>query len=604
MRSFFAELRRRNVLRAGAFYAASAWLLVQVATQVFPFFHVPEWVVRWIVVAAIVGFPFALAFAWFYEITPEGLKLESRVDPGESIARQTGRAIDRWIIAVLAAAVVLLLANTFVLHKNSGDTAAAPIAEKSIAVLPLSNEGGNAEEEYFSDGLSEDLITALSQFSGLKVISRNSSFQFRNSRDGSKAIGEKLGVAHLLEGSVRRAGDEVRINAALVRAADGSTAWSERYDRPYKDLFKLQDDITNAVATSLKARLLADEGAVVQSDRPPGGNLDAYTAYLQGKSDFDRQTWADVRTSIERFDAAIAIDPDYAQAYASKAKAWTSVAAVFSGSADETHQAYVDARTAVNTALKLDANLAEAHLARGRLILWADFDWPGADAEYRRALQLAPNDAIAKSALSQVRATLGHLDEALDLVRQVLAVDALNADHYEWLSMYSAALGDLDEAERAARKQIALRPSIEYGYSQLCSVLVLRGDAAGALEAANGSPPGIWREMAVTLALQIGNDRAAADEALKGLIEHQATNAALQIAEIYAVRKEPDRVFEWLDRAWANRDPGVGQLLYDALLLPYKNDPRFAAFCRKVGLPVPGGESAAATRAASHVSLP
>ena len=604
MRSFFAELRRRNVLRAGAFYAASAWLLVQVATQVFPFFHVPEWVVRWIVVAAIVGFPFALAFAWFYEITPEGLKLESRVDPGESIARQTGRAIDRWIIAVLAAAVVLLLANTFVLHKNSGDTAAAPIAEKSIAVLPLSNEGGNAEEEYFSDGLSEDLITALSQFSGLKVISRNSSFQFRNSRDGSKAIGEKLGVAHLLEGSVRRAGDEVRINAALVRAADGSTAWSERYDRPYKDLFKLQDDITNAVATSLKARLLNDEGAVVQSDRPPGGNLDAYTAYLQGKSDFDRQTWADVRTSIERFDAAIAIDPDYAQAYASKAKAWTSVAAVFSGSADETHQAYVDARTAVNTALKLDANLAEAHLARGRLILWADFDWPGADAEYRRALQLAPNDAIAKSALSQVRATLGHLDEALGLVRQVLAVDALNADHYEWLSMYSAALGDLDEAERAARKQIALRPSIEYGYSQLCSVLVLRGDAAGALEAANGSPPGIWREMAVALALQIGSDRAAADEALKGLIEHQASNAALQIAEIYAVRKEPDRVFEWLDRAWANRDPGVGQLLYDALLLPYKNDPRFAAFCRKVGPPVPGGESATATRAASHVSLP
>ncbi|HEY6895254.1 MAG TPA: hypothetical protein VI258_13855, partial [Rhodanobacteraceae bacterium] len=321
MRSFFAELRRRNVFRAGAFYAASAWLLVQVATQVFPFFHGAEWVVRWIVVAAIIGFPLALAFSWFYEITPEGLKRESEVEPGASILHQTGRTLDRAIIAVLAIAVALLLANTFVLHKDAGDIAEAPIAEKSIAVLPLSNEGGNADEEYFSDGLSEDLITALSQFSGLKVISRNSSFQFRDSKDGSKAIGAKLGVAHLLEGSVRRAGDEVRINAALVRAADGSTAWSERYDRPYKDLFKLQDDITNAVATSLKARLLSDEGAVVQSDRPPGGNLDAYTAYLQGKSHFDRQTWADVRASIERFDAAIAIDPGYAQANASKAKA-------------------------------------------------------------------------------------------------------------------------------------------------------------------------------------------------------------------------------------------------------------------------------------------
>jgi TolB-like protein/Tfp pilus assembly protein PilF len=603
MRSFFAELRRRNVLRAGAFYAASAWLLVQVATQVFPFFHFPEWIVRWIVIAAIVGFPFALAFAWFYEITPEGLKLESRIEPGESITRQTGRKLDRWFIAVLSAAVVLLLANTFVLHRDAGDAAAVPIAEKSIAVLPLTNAGGNAEEEYFSDGLSEDLITALSQFAGLKVISRNSSFQFRNSKDGSKAIGEKLGVAHLLEGSVRRAGDEVRINATLVRAADGSTAWSERYDRPYKDLFKLQDDITNAVATSLKARLLTEEGAVVQSDRPPGGNLDAYTAYLQGKAHFERQNEADCRKSIELFDAAIAIDPKYAQAYAAKGRAWMSLAAVFLPGG-EAQQAYVSARTAINTALTLDANLASAHMARGRLITWADFDWAGAETEYRRALQLAPNDSEAKRSLASSRATLGHLPEALDLMQQVVIVDAMGAERYEFLSVLLAALGRLDEAEQAAMKGIALQPSIEYAHAQLTAVHVLKGDAVAALEAAMQTPPGIWREMAIPLALQIGSDRAAADAALQTLIDRYAASSAFQIAEVYATRKEPDRVFEWLDRAWANRDAGVGQLLYDAQLLAWKDDPRFAAFCNKVGLPAPGGESATATRAVSLVTRP
>jgi TolB-like protein len=193
------------------------------------------------------------------------LKRESEIEADASITRGTGRKLDKWIIAVLVVAVVLLLTNAFVWHKGAGlqsnaaDGAAAfaSIPAKSIAVLPLSNESGDTSEQYFSDGLSEDLITALSQFAGLKVISRNSSFQFRNSKDTSKIIGEKLGVAHLLEGSVRRAGGEVRISATPVNATDGSTLWSQHYDRPYQDLFALQDDITHAVAAALKAKLLA-----------------------------------------------------------------------------------------------------------------------------------------------------------------------------------------------------------------------------------------------------------------------------------------------------------------------------------------------------------
>ena len=196
--SFFAELKRRNVLRAAAFYAASAWLLVQVATQVFPLFHVAEWVMRWIVVAAIIGFPFALVFSWFYEWTSRGLQLESEILPNESITRQTGKRLDRWIIAILALAVILLLADKLILHKDANansDQAAATRAEKSIAVLPFVNMTSNKENEYFADGLSEEILNSLARIDGMRVVGRTSSFQFKGKTEDLRAIGEKLGAA-------------------------------------------------------------------------------------------------------------------------------------------------------------------------------------------------------------------------------------------------------------------------------------------------------------------------------------------------------------------------------------------------------------------------
>ncbi len=604
--SLLAELKRRNVLRAAAFYAASAWLLVQVATQVFPFFHVAEWVVRWIVIAAIIGFPFALLFSWFYEWTPHGIQRESEVAQDTAFARQTGKKLDRWIIAVLTLAVVLLLANTFVVRKDANAPIAAQAFGKSIAVLPFANESGDKDELYFSDGLSEDLITALSQLNGLKVISRNSSFQFRDTKDDAATIGKKLGVAHLLEGSVRRAGDSVRVSAELVNVADGTALWSQHYDRPYKDLFKLQDDITTAVAGELKAKLLIAAGAMVQSDRPPSGNLDAYNAYLQGKFYLARDNETDVRKAIDFYNVAIRLDPRYAQAYAARSSAWSALSAVFLGGA-QAQQAFDNARASVDTALRLDPELAAAHLARGRLLRWADFDWFGAEAEFRRALQLAPNDGQATASLAQMQATLGHPQQALELIRQALTTDSLSASNYYGLSFFLMSLGRLDQAEQAVRKVIELQPTTDSAYAVLTGIEVLRGDAAAALATALRMPPGAYRDTALANARQIGSDRAAADAALKIMIDKHADGSAYQIAETYALRKDPDHMFEWLDRAWANRDPGVGFLLYDAYLAPYKGDLRFAAFCRKVGLPTPVEVAAAAATNASsaaHASAP
>ncbi len=298
-RGFWRELKRRHVYRVAAAYAIVGWLLIQVATQVFPVFHLPDWIDQAVVLLILLGFPIALVLAWAFDATPQGIV---RTDAQDNADVQTVRRSRRAGIAVGLIGVLIAVlaggawwqteragternapvASTLHVAAPSPTTtkvasastavppiAAQPIPAKSIAVLPLTNESRDKDQQYFSDGLSENLITALSQFPGLKVISRDSSFRFRNSNDSSATIGARLGVAHLLEGSVQRAGSEVRISIELVNAADGSTLWSHAYDRPYQDLFALQDAITKAVAAALKARLLDAGGAVTQSDRPP-----------------------------------------------------------------------------------------------------------------------------------------------------------------------------------------------------------------------------------------------------------------------------------------------------------------------------------------------
>jgi TolB-like protein len=581
--NFFAELKRRNVFRAAAFYAASSWLLVQIATQVFPFFHIAEWIVRWIVVAAVIGFPFALVLSWFYEWTPKGLQLESEISPSESVIRQTGKKLDKWIIAILVLAVVLLLANQFVWHKDAPE--GATILDQSIAVLPLANEGGAKDEQYFSDGLSEDLITALSQFAGLKVIGRNSSFQFRDSKDDSKTIGAKLGVTHLLEGSVRRAADAVRISAELVNAADGTTLWSQHYDRPYKDLFKLQDDITTAVANALKAKLLNANDAAAQSDRPPSGNLAAYNAYLQGQFYDQRNTEADYRKAIDFYQTAVSLDPGYARAYAALGYAQIFLADILHDAQAE--KVFAAARTSINTALTLNPDLGAAHSARALLLAFSDLDFAGAKAEFERAVQLAPNDLNLAASLAQMRAAFGHPEAAVEPIRQALVTDPRSAGWYGLLAADLMTSGRLDEAEQATREQIALESTEQGPKLRLCTIEVLRGNAAAALEKAEQIAPGKFRDLALARALQIGSDPAAASAALKTLIDRYANSDAYLIAGIYALRRDPDSTFTWLDRAWANRENNVCIVYYDPFLLPYKSDPRFAAFCRKIGLPTP-----------------
>src|SRR5438045_1356475 len=301
-RNFFAELKRRNVYKVAVAYAIVGWLLIQIATQVFPFLEIPNWVVRLVIALVAIGFPIAFIIAWAFELTPEGIKRTEDVHlpSGSSSKNRT------WIyVAVIGAAISVGLffigrytaPRTSATEREHPPAVAGPLPQKSIAVLPLLNESGDPKDEYFSDGLSEELIAALAQIRELKVIGRSSSFRFKERKEEPKTIGEKLGVATLLEGTVRKQGDRVRIVAELINAADGIELWTRTFDRELKDIFAVQQEIAAAVATSLKVTLLGSE------ERPPTTkNTEAHNAYLQGHYYLHRRTVDDYQQAIRQFD--------------------------------------------------------------------------------------------------------------------------------------------------------------------------------------------------------------------------------------------------------------------------------------------------------------
>ena len=585
--NFFAELQRRHVYKVGAAYAVAGWLVVQIVTQVFPIFEVSALAQRIIVLVIVAGFPITLILTWLFDITPKGIvRTDDLPATGESHAMQRERVgMDRKMNYVLALLLVTAI-GYFVLDRTvlRRDSAQATSNAKSIAVLPLVNTSGDAANDYFSDGLSEELIAVLAKIHGLKIIGRSSSFLFKGKSDDSRTIGEKLGVTNLLEGSVRKQGDRVRIVAELINAADGRALWSETYDRELKDVFAVQSEIATAVTDQLKIKLL---GAPAKSDAAPSNdNLAAYNALQQGTFYFRLSTEEGTRKATEFYGEAIRLDPRYALAYANLSFAWRQLGATWLGGA-EANEAYAKARNAAQTALSLSPNLATAHEALGFVLVTPDFDFAAAEAEFRKAEKLAPADAGPKFALSFLFAAQGRLTEAENIMRQTLALDPLGVTRYLNLARILIGGGRYDEAEATLRKAIELQPAAARLHAYLAMIDVLRENAAAALQDAQLEPKGFWQDYALALAQQAQSDHATADAALQKLINEDAVSAPFQIAAVYGLRKEPDKMFEWLERAYTEHDPGLTQLLVTPFILTYKNDPRFAAFCQKLKLPAP-----------------
>jgi TolB-like protein/Flp pilus assembly protein TadD len=588
--SFFGELKRRNVLRAGILYIGVIWALAQGAAQLLPVFDVPNWIVRTFVIAGIVGFPFWLLFAWFYELTPQGLKRESEIAADASITRNTGRKLDLAIISVLSAAVVLLVTDRFVAHRSDPGA-----LEKSIAVMPLVNMSGDQSNEYFSDGVSEELINTLAKVRDLTVIGRNSSFQFKGKLDDTKTIAAKLGVAYLLEGSVRKASDRVRIAVNLVRASNSVDVWSETYDRDLKDVFAVQSDIATSVAGKLQT-VLGKPGtsAQLKPEAPPSGNVDAYNAYLQGKFYAERNDQAGLEKAIEFFQTATHLDADYAEAWGRSAMMLIRLAANFSSREQSTPQ-YAQARLAIGTAMRLRPDLAVAHGAAAYLALVTEFDFRLAESEYRRAVQLDPQDADAKVDLASMLTTLGKIDEAIDVLQRALVTDPMSARVHAALATDLMARHRFDESQAALNKAIEIQPAAMHARVRALFLSIFRNDFASARDLAQfAAPDSPWGRFMRAVATQIAPDRAAADAALQTLVDHDADAMSYQIAEVYAIRGDADAMFDWLDRAWKQHDPGLTFLLFDQLPLRFKDDARYAAMVKKVGLPL---ENLATTQA-------
>jgi serine/threonine-protein kinase len=585
-RSFFAELKRRNVVRMAGLYLVGAWLLTQVASTVLPMFGAPDWLPRSIVILLAIGFLPALIFSWVFEVTPEGLKRDADVLPEESIAPQTARRMDRMIIGVLVLALGYFALDKWLLAPRRGDGNPYPtrvpneltvtVPAKSIAVLPLLNESGDPKDEYFSDGLSEELIAALGHIGELKVIGRSSSFRFKERKEDSKTIGEKLGVSTLLEGTVRKQGSKVRIVAELINAADGIALWTQTFDRELKDIFAVQEEIAAAVASSLKATLL---GADQRSSANPK-TAEAHNAYLQGRYYFQRRNLEDYRKAFAHYDEAIRLDPDYALAYAERSEAWTLIGDL----TGEGKTAWPKARADAEKAVAIAPDLAEAHAALG----WARFftEWRFAEglSELKRAKDLASGNPTANDLLARMIVYLGRLDEAEKQGRQAVELDPLATAPHNNLARILWYRGKLDEADAVARKGAELQPNSASSRRWQVLVAIKRGDSEKALREAQLEPDGNYRLFELAVAQHARGDRTAADAAFGDLI---AQNKGLdyQVAQVYAVRGEKEKAFEWLQVAFDNHDSGMLALLVDPLLNSLRDDPRFKTLIAKMNFP-------------------
>jgi serine/threonine-protein kinase len=414
-RNFLTELKRRNVYKVTVAYAVVAWLLIQAASILFPTFEAPVWVMRVFVAVVALGFPIALVLAWVFEMTSQGIV---RTDDTvvEAPIRRGGRA---WIYVVMVGAAISIGLFFLGRYTASSTARASGAGDKSIAVLPLVNQSGDPAQEYFSDGLTEELINGLGQIAELRVIGRNSCFRFKGKGDDSRAVGQALGVANLLEGSVRTVGDRIRIGVQLVNAADGSQRWSETYNRELKDIFAVQEEIAKSVADQLRVTLLGTAPPV--SSKPSNQNLAAYNAYLQGQYYFGMANREALEKAISFLDEAIRLDPDYAQAYVLKARSLYFIEAV---QGVQGRQRFEQARVAAKTALTLQPNLSTAHAAMAYIHMFTDWDLAAAEAELSAA---GEKTAPVINNLANLRSLQGRMDEAISLRKQVILLDPVHA---------------------------------------------------------------------------------------------------------------------------------------------------------------------------------
>jgi TolB-like protein/Tfp pilus assembly protein PilF len=487
-KNFFAELKRRNVYKVAIAYAVVAWLLMQVASQIFPFFEIPNWAVRLVVLLLVIGFPIALIIAWAFELTPEGIKRAEDVDVSKSIRRKTGRKLDFFIIAVLLLVIGILLFQR--LHPNVSPALSSSL-KKSIAVLPFENLSEEKANAYFAEGVQNEILTRLATVRDLKVISRTSTAKYQSKPDNLKTVAQELGVSTILEGAVQKTGDKVRVNVQLIDARADTHLWAKSYDRDFKDVLAVESEVSQEIAEALQANLSPSESHVLASVRTH--DTEAYDLFLKGEYEFREAASSWAADAYDRADAfyrqALARDPNFAEAAAELARSrlqrhW-DVSPLAPAELEEV-------KSLIHRALALAPNSPEGHLALGLFFYFGHRQYENALAEFNRTLELQPNNALARAWCGYVHRRRGEWERSLADFQRAQELDPRDADSPRDIGGTCLALRQWKDAERGELRSLAIDPhNTLAAIYLLISRLNATGDVDSARRALDGFPEAI-----------------------------------------------------------------------------------------------------------------
>jgi TolB-like protein/Flp pilus assembly protein TadD len=578
--SFFSELKRRNVYKVAVAYAVVAWLLVQIATQVFPFFEIPNWGVRLIVLAIVIGFPISLVIAWAFESTPHGIRRTEAADAAGQHSH--GKA---WIYVVVIGAALSI--GLFFLGRYTATTkqSGRPIAtQKSIAVLPFANLSRDPDNAYFAAGIQDEIITRLSKITDLNVISCTSTQRFKSSPDDIPAIAAQLGVANILEGSVQRTTDAVRVNVQLIRGATDTHLWADTFDRKLTDLFAVESEIAKTIATTLQAKLTGSEKTAITAQ--PTESTEAYQLYLKGRFFWNKRTGQNLNKAADYFNQAIAADAGYALAYVGLADSYLLMPLYGAGTPQD---CYPKAKAAAEKAIQLDNSSAEAHTSRAQIFCYYDLDFTQAVREFERAIELNPNYPTAHQWYgSSCLASLGRFDEAIAQVKRAIELDPLSlvintdvGDAYYHARRY-------DQAIEQMRKTLEMDPGFYYAHWHLASALAAKGDLSAAIEeylkarALNDDPSVLGL---LAHGYGVGGNKSDAMKIRDQLeaLAKQRYVSAYSFALVYLGLGDKGAALHWLEKAYEDRaGDSLRFIKVDPLLDALQGDPRFEALAEKI----------------------
>ena len=585
--SFLDELKRRNVIRVATAYVVAAWLIVQVVGTIFPAFGFGSGAVRITVIALVITFVPVVVLSWVFEITPEGLRRENDLRGSAEPARFSARQLDRMILALLALALGYFAFDKFLLdpvrdrqqiaearQEGRADAIVESFGDASIAVLPFANLGPDPGQDYFSDGITEEVLNLLARVPGLRVISRTSAFSFKGRNVTVGEIARELGVRYILEGSVRQAGDRVRVTTQLIEASSDRHVWSESYERPLENIFAIEDEIAHAVLPAIEYQLTGRPPSAIRTDPA------AYSLHLQAAHFYLQRTAGGLEHAVDYASRALEIDPDYGPAWITLASAYINQVYQGRRPRDEGFRLAIES---IDHGLALAPDYPLAHSARAWVAMSFERDYATAAAHFRRATSLAPNSGVVLGNRAVLAVTLGRLDEARRLTEHGIELDPVNSVGYANRADQLIRLGRPVEAEQAAQKALQLSPGSSHAQGNLALAQLLQERPADALASAQAIDHDAARHFVQALAHYAAGDWEAADRELAEMQGQHAHEAAYFIAAVHAWRNDKEEAFAWLTRA-IDEEQSVFGIRTEPFLRPLHADPRWEKTLERVGL--------------------